>query len=132
MSFATDLFSFVTASAPVKAYIGTRLYQRVLPAISPWPGCSAVCRVITGVKEQSHDGDSHLKRSTVQFDIYSRKENEPGAVLEALNALFLPFRGTVGSTPVGSVLHVHDSDSYETETRLFRTSVDFEFWHQTT
>lgn len=131
MSFPTDLFSMVTGDATIAGLISTRMYPDLLPQADGLPGCSLVYKEVTATKEQSNDGDSHLRKATVQFDVYSTVREEIQPVLDALSALFLPFKGLMGETYVGAIFHVHDSKNYEPETRLFRGSVDFDFWHQT-
>lgn len=131
MSFSTDLFAFLTADETLAGLIATRLYPDVMPATNAWPGCSMVYKGINGLKEQSNDGDSNLRRQSVQFDVYSRSREDIGTVMDRLSALLLPLKGSMGSTSVGAVFHVHDSSNFEPETRLFRGIVEFEFWHQT-
>jgi hypothetical protein len=131
MSFASDLFSAVTGDATLAGLIGDRLFPDLLPQADGLASCSLVYKEVTAVKEQSNDGDSRLRKATVQFDVYSTVREEIQPVIDALCALFIPFKGMMGETPVGAIFHVHDSKNYEPETRLYRGSVDFDFWHQT-
>jgi hypothetical protein len=134
-TFSADLFSFVTGDAPTAALIGTRLFPNLLPesTLNNWPGCSVVYKTLTNERHQSQDGDSKLSATGIQFDAYSRARPDAKAVMDTLAALFMNFKGSIGPglTPVGAIIFQHEADGYESETRLFRATVEYTFWNQT-
>jgi hypothetical protein len=131
MSFSSDLYAYVTADSTIASVIGTRLYPNLLPesSITAWPGASMVYKTVNASREQTHAGDSNLITKSVQFSIFSKTRADLSTVVDALCALFIPLKGAMGSSNVGAAFHVHDSDSFETETRLFHGVVEFEIWH---
>lgn len=134
-TFPADLFVFVTTDAPTAAIIGTRLFPNLLPesTLNNWPGCSVVYKTITNERHQSQDGDSKLSATGIQFDAYARTRAEVKATMDALAALFMNFKGSIGTgnTPVGAIIFQHEADGYESETRLFRATAEYTFWNQT-
>jgi hypothetical protein len=132
-TFPSDLYAFVTGDATIAALVGHRLYPNVIPEAQVWAGCTMVYKTITNQREQSHDGSSALSQTGIQFDCYSRTRAETKTVMDALAALFLGYKGRIGpgQTPVGAIIFGHESDGYETETRLFRATAEYEFFNQT-
>jgi hypothetical protein len=134
-TFSNDLFSFITGDAPTAALIRSRLFPNLLPesTLNNWPGCSLVYKTINNERHQSQDGDSKLSATSIQFDAYARTRAEVKATMDAIAALFMSFKGSIGTgnTPVGAIIFQHESDGYESETRLFRATVEYQFWNQT-
>ena len=129
MPLEADFISYITGIGAVSSKIGTRLYLHKLPQGVTLP--AVVYQRISRSSPQTHDQKaSGLLFERFQFTVYARTGEDTSAVEGAFFNALEGFKGSMGSTVVGSVLHAGTTDGYDPDHELEYTTMDYMIGYQ--
>jgi hypothetical protein len=109
---------------------GGRIYFVTAPQSVAKP--YLVINKISGVREHSHDGSSHLAHPRFQFSAFGTTYQGVKEILAALQAVLQGYKGTMGGASgvaVGAAIYEDETDLYEEGTGLFGAAADYIIWH---
>lgn len=109
----------LTAYLADKTAAEDRIFPLLADAKTPVPYMTYI--VASAIPEVALAGGVEITNSRIQIDVYSRTYGEAHEVAAAIGAALAAW--TVRSVPIQS------QDFYEPDTKLFRVSTDFSFWH---
>jgi len=126
--FEAGLFTFLTVDAAgVKALIDDRMFPLRAPDTAVFP--LITYQRIGGDRDSTHDGNSGLDNSRIQFSCWSESylvaKNLALEVVKALTGRAGPMGGTVR---VASDVD-NELDLFDPETKLYSVIVDVSFWN---
>ncbi|MDD4986688.1 MAG: DUF3168 domain-containing protein [Dehalococcoidales bacterium] len=128
------LKTYLEDQAGLTALLGdSKLYYATAPqdVKSPY----LVMTKISSVRTHSHDGDSHLARTRMQFSICGEIFGgyyDCKMIAQQLRAALQGKTGLIGDAPgveIGSCLYDDEVDSYDPDTGLFQIFVDYVILH---
>jgi len=125
MSLNTDLVWFFNTSAYAVAALGGRIYPMGnLPQAGTLPAMTYLR--VSNPPEYSHNGRATLIHPRYQLDLWA----ETSAAVEALNAAVLAalahWQDVFGQP---AIIEEAGADSYEPETKLYRSRIDVTLWY---
>lgn len=124
MNLYEHIYSLLTASVPLVALVGDRIYPLVAPQDSPTP--RVVVTGVDGIPVTSLLGfTSGLSDVRVQVDAYSKDFDEAQAVAKEVDKVLKSYISVEFSS-----VRVSRRDLYEDTTGLNRVSLDFKVWSQ--
>ncbi|MEE9401256.1 MAG: DUF3168 domain-containing protein [Dehalococcoidia bacterium] len=118
MSVETDVVARLEAAVPL---VVNRIYPLLLPQVPTLP--AVVYLRVSGMREQSHDGDSALQHPRFQFSCWAETYLEALAVAEEVRIALQ------GLTTAGVGIYENAHDLYDTDTGWYHVPVDITIWH---
>lgn len=123
-----DLTTFLTASAPLTAVIGGRVYPQLLPQHATLP--AIVYSQIHSDSPNTLDKATGFLIDSFQFACMGKTYFDAKTTARTLSDLLDGFAGTMGSSTMQGCFKTSERDSYDNETLQFRTDLDFKFCHR--
>jgi hypothetical protein len=105
------------ASAALVAIVADRIYQTIAPETADRP--YVVWFVATAVPDNTLSESPQRDDQRIQIDCYSKSQSEAGAMKAAV---------VDAIEPLGYIVF-GPWNTYETDTKLFRWSMDLEYWN---
>jgi len=106
----------------LKTLLGTlvsgRCYPLVAPDLTPTP--YIVYSVISNIPQTTLDGPTGTENRRVQFDVW-------GDTYGAVKALEVTVKSTMAASVIRN-LPLSTMDMYESETKLYRVTMDYSIW----
>jgi len=118
MSIETDVVARLEAAVPL---VANRIYPLLLPQSPTFP--AVVYLRVSGLRVQSHDGDSALQHPRFQFSCWAETYTEALAVAEQVRTALQ------GATTAGVGIYETAHDFYDAETGWYHIPVDITIWH---
>ena len=122
MAFEPDLIAALSADTTISSMVGSRIYSDLMPQNPVFQGPTIVFKQIGNTDEVNHDGVIGYSAITMQFDVYAQARADSRTVAAALAGVMLGLGGSTfqGANPRST------RTNFEEETRLYRTSADWE------
>jgi len=124
------LMTFLNAQSGITDLVSTRIYFRKAPQDVAKP--YLVLFKVSGIREHSHDGSSHLAHPRFQLSAFATTYSEAKEIIAAVQAALQAYSGTMGGDGgvyVNGCFYEDESDFFETETSLYHVSADYIIWH---
>ena len=109
------------------AALGTRVYPIRIPQNPTYPAL-AYQRISTP-RIMSHSGASKLAKPRIQLTLWATSYSSLKTLSEALRALLVGYRGTVGGVSIQALFFDSERDEYDTETQIFQRFIDLIIHH---
>ncbi len=123
------LMTYLLADTTITAYVGERIFY----AHVDWQDVETPYLVVTkisGVREHSHDGSSHLAHPRFQIAIFSTSYSSCKSIAAVIQTALQGYSGTMSSgVDVGAIFYENETDLYDSETSLFQVITDYIIWH---
>ena len=126
MTLGTFIRQLLVGDAGVAALAGGRVYSEVLPQHGTVP--AVVFSVVAGDSDADLEGPTGVGSRRVQVDSWAGTRAEATALSLAVRALLDGYSGGAAGLDVQAVFHLTERWDFEAETKLFRTSQDYEVW----
>jgi len=126
MAIGTSMRSLVVGNGTIAGYVSTRVYPLVFPAQATMP--CITYRIISGAMVP-HTGSEDVYITRIQYDIWSESYNTTNAVKDALFDQFNQYSGTVSGQVIMDTLVDLNFDTFEKDTKLYRSVVDIRVRH---
>jgi len=127
------LMTYLLAQSGITSLVGQRIYFVQAPQDTETP--YIVVTKVSGVREHSHDGSSHLAHPRFQFSVFATTYSSAKSIASALQTALQGYSGTMGGesgVSVGATFYENEMDFYETESQLYHVPVDYIIWHTET
>ncbi|WP_198333637.1 DUF3168 domain-containing protein [Psychrobacter namhaensis] len=114
------------ANQTIHRLLGSLVDKRIYPMIAPKNTTTPyiVWQVVSAQPQNTLDGTTHHQWLRVQIDIYDTSYDKTVSLSnEVTQAL---------SNGIDLSIHSGSQQLYENDTKLFRQSIDYEFWQTTT
>lgn len=124
------LMTWLLATSGITSLVSTRIYFAVAKQEVAKP--YMVINKISGVRELSHETNSHLAHPRFQFSIFGTTYSSVKAVAAALQSALQGYTGTMGGTGgvvVGNSIYEDETDLDPGEQGLFGVACDYIIWH---
>lgn len=111
MNVQEALLTRLKADAPITAALGGRIYPVQIPQHPTYPAMSYT--VASVARDYSHDGDTGLVETKIEFMILGKQYSQVRAAGDAIISSLSGFKGTMGTGPgihVGSCFHADEED----------------------
>lgn len=129
-----DLRTYLLSVAGVTSALGTRIHWGERPQAGALP--AAVLTVVSDVTAYNMAGDSNLRATRVQVDVYGTTFASAKTGARAIVAALTGHSGVTGTTDFNGIFKDAESDTREAgmndADRFFRTRVDFLVHHSST
>jgi hypothetical protein len=126
MGLKEVLLPILLADGGISAAVDDRVYPRRLPEGATLPAISwfrvSTQRIYTYDPYEATDAWATAR---VQFNCWSRSEEEADRVGEAVLLCLSGYGSTLGGELIGSSFAVNDLDLYDSEVEIFRRVLDF-------
>lgn len=123
----------VEGDATLSGLLGANFHALLVPENASFP--AVTFQRIDGQSEATTDGLSNLRRSGIQFDCYAEKYGDACGLANAVRDLFDNKRHEVVGGEIFGDLQAqrddYDREREEKGKRLYRISLDFDFWERT-
>lgn len=126
MSFETDFRAFLAANAPIAALVGTRIYP-VVPAQKASLPHLVYTRLDTQ-RGHTHSGPEGLQRPRLLVTCWAETFLVSRDLADKVRLALDGYRGAMGSTVIQAAFIAGDSDTFEFDTKLFCSDLEFEVW----
>lgn len=127
-----DLRSLLLSLPGVSAAVGARIYPLVIPK-EQWDSVTQKpCLVYSGdgvTRTHTFCGATKLVRDSIQIDVYTRDFDETFDLKQKVLAVG-EFRGTIGGTDVDVIFVESETDVFDLEPGLFRSSIALTVWNR--
>lgn len=84
---------------------------------------------VSGAREHSHDGASHLAHPRFQFSVFADTYLEAKEITQAIQSVLQAYTGESEGIQIQSCLYINEVDMYESQTGLFHVASDYEIYH---
>ncbi|MGB2081900.1 MAG: DUF3168 domain-containing protein [Psychrobacter sp.] len=114
------------ANQTIHSLLGPLVDSRIYPHIAP-QGATVpyiVWQVISAQPQNTLDGTTHHQWLRVQIDIYDTSYDKTVSLSNEVTQTL--------SNGINLFIHSGTQQLYENDTKLFRQSIDYEFWQTTT
>ena len=118
MTVETDVVTRLEVAVPL---VASRVYPLLLPQSPTLP--AIVYLKVSGMRVQSHNGDSALQHPRFQFSCWAETYTEALAVAEQVRMALQ------GLTAAGVGIYETAHDFYDTDTGWYHAPVDITIWH---
>jgi hypothetical protein len=116
----------LTSDADVAALAADRVYTEVLPQSPVVP--AVVFTEVAGGDDVALDGTTGASSRRVQVDAWAATREETTLLALAAKTALAGHVGAAAGLSVEGVFFLTERWDYDAETRLYRTSADFEIW----
>lgn len=117
-----SFFSFLSSQATITALCKS-IFPHTIPQNESLPAITYF--VDEDLPEPILDGSSSLRVSRFNVDCWSHKYTEAHALADAVEAVLVGFTGVFGTDNAGHIRLERRFDLFETETKLYRVSMQF-------
>lgn len=124
----SDLRTFLLADGTVAGLVATRIYPSVLPQAPTLPAITY--STISAVRDHTMAGPDGLPSKRIQIDAWGSTFAQVAALADAIRERLDGHLGAMGSTEVKGVFASTERHLYESETKLYRVSMDYIVWHR--
>lgn len=127
-----DLRSLLLSLPGVSAAVGPRIYPLVIPKEQWDTVTQKPCLVYSGdgvTRTHTFCGPTKLVRDSIQIDVYTRDFDQTVDLKQKVLAVG-DFRGTIGGTDVDVIFIENESDIFDLEPGLFRSSIGLTVWNR--
>ncbi len=132
MQIEQALMTWLLAQAGITGLVGgDRIYFVTAPQEVAKP--YLVVNKISGVREHSHGGSSHLAHPRFQFSAFGTTYSSVKEIIAAVQAVLQGYTGTMGGAGgvvVGNSIYEDETDLYEEGQGLFGVAADYIIWHE--
>jgi len=126
------LMTYLLTQTGITDYIGRRIYFVEAPQETEQP--YMVINKISGVRKNSHEGNSHLAHPRFQFSVFGSKYSDCKNIISALQTSLQGYSGTMGGgggVYVGNALYDDETDLDPGDSKgLFGVAADYLIWHE--
>jgi len=126
MTLGKYLRLVLTSDAGVAALAADRVYTEVLPQSPTVP--ALVFTEVAGDEDVALDGPTGTRSRRVQVDAWAATRAEATSLGLAARATLSGHTGAAAGFEVEGVFLLAERWNYDSETRLYRTSQDYEIW----
>ena len=126
--FETGLITFLNSCGALTAFVGTRIYPKVLPPETTLPAIAF--NKISAVPDYSHDGGSDFTPIRMQFSCWADDPLEAKNVAMELKRQLSGYSGQLGDQEIGGAFVVMERDDIDPMTGLYAEIVDIQFNNQ--
>jgi len=126
MTLGKYLRLLLTSDAGVAALAADRVYTEVLPQGPAVP--ALVFTEVAGDEDVALDGPTGTRSRRVQVDAWAATREEATSLGLAAKAALSGHAGAAAGLEVEGVFLLAERWNYDAETRLYRTSQDYEIW----
>jgi hypothetical protein len=116
----------LASDAGVAALAADRVYTEVLPQSPVMP--AVVFTAVAGGEDVALDGPTGARSRRVQVDAWAATREEATSLGLAAHAALAGHVGAAAGLSVEGVFFLTERWDYDAETRLYRTSQDWEIW----
>jgi len=121
------LMTYLLAQSGITAYVSDRISPAMADQDVETP--YIIVTKVSGAREHSHDGSSHLAHPRFQLSIFAETYKECKDIAAAVQSALQGYAGAMGSETVQNVIYRNEVDDYEDETGLYGVKVDYDIWH---
>ena len=130
MIIEQGLMTYLLAQTGITSYVGEQIYyvKADQDATAPY----IVVTKVSGVREHSHDGGSHLAHPRFQISVFALKYGTAKTIATAIQTALQGYTGLMGGVSgvtVQAVFYENETDTYEPDTSLFQVITDYIIWH---
>ena len=127
MTLGKYLLKVLTQDAGVAARVKARVYSEVLPDEGEMP--AVVFDLVSEDEDEALDGPTGVRRASVTVDCWAEKRVDATALGKVVKDLLSGHAGAAAGLEVQSFFFVTQAWDFDAETKLFRSSQDYEVWY---
>ena len=126
--FEEGLFTYLSTHAGLSALVGTKIYPQVIQQDTTLP--AVTYNLISKNRRQSTIGGNYgLVSPIYEFRCYATTYSQAKNIGEQIKSALLNYSGAIGSYTVQGCFYVSEFDGYDSETKEFYVSQEFEFYY---
>ena len=132
MSIQSAIYSILTGSTSVDAYIDARCYPLCIPEEVFNTASKKPCLVYTvseGNRDRTFCASDTLIAGTVRIDCYAKRHSDSVSLAAAVASAFMDYNGTVSGTVIQQVSLSGLTELVDMETGNYRQSLTFTVWY---
>ncbi len=127
MLIEQGLMTYLLAQSAITAIVSDRIFFVKADQSVETP--YIVITKVSGVREHSHDGSSHLAHPHFQLSIFSDTYSSCKSVATVLQTALQGYSGAMSDATAQAVFYENETDTYESDTSLFQVILDYTIWH---
>jgi len=118
----------LVADAGVTNLVGSRVHFVQAPQDVDNP--YIVLTKISGVRDNAHDGATGLVHTRIQLSVFATTYYEAKQIVQAAQNVLQAYSGLMGTVQVDSCFYENETDTYETDTKLYHVTSDYVLWNE--
>jgi hypothetical protein len=122
-----DITTFLKGDPGLTAVVNGRVYPVILPQGATLP--ALVYSEVHGQQALTLGNDKGFTDALFQISCMASSYLDSKTLAKALRAALQGYAGTMGSTVVQGAFEESERDSYNAETKEYRTDLDFRIFH---